>query len=135
MDVLVQVSIISGLFGVIMVTLLHFSWTYKLKMTVQAEEIQRQRAIDLKKYDVKMAKIKSPMRTKRLPKGYRNQLSDLLDLLGDEQIQGIVQSLSGHQEDYSDNKILNTLLPLAQGFLNAQQEKQQELPAFKGQTD
>jgi len=124
MSELVYVSIISGFFALSSLIFLHFSWRHKLQMTVQAEEIKAQRDLNIKQQEVKIAKLKSPYKQKRLPRGYRNQLVDLLDLLGSDQVQDIVNALSGREEEFKGNKLLEMLMPLANGFLNAQQEKE-----------
>jgi hypothetical protein len=118
MSELVYVSIISGVFGLCAIILLHLSWRHKLQMTIQAEEISKQR-------DIKIAKIKNPVKTRRLPRGTRNQLLELLDLLGNEQVQELVQTLAGRPEETEGNSLIKMLMPLAEGFLNARQEQQQ----------
>ena len=122
MSDLIYVSIISGCFGVIFLLGLTLSWRYKLKLTMEAEEIKKEQAIQLKNYDLKMAKLRNPTKIKRLPRGYQNQLMDMFDLLGDERVQEMMTVLQGKLEDIRpDNKLINTLMQLAPSFLEGLQ--------------
>ena len=102
MSELVYVSLISGIFGLSAIILLHLSWRHKLQMTIQAEEITKQR-------DIKIAKIKNPSKVRRLPRGTSNNIVELLDLLGNEQVQQLVTTLSGAPEKAEDNSLLRCI--------------------------
>ena len=120
MSELIYVAIISGTFTLLCILMLHLSWKSKLIMTLQAEELKS-------KAEIKIAKLKSVKQPKRLPKGYRTQLTDLLNLLGDERVQDILGVLQEREEDIPEgNKIINSLLPLAQAFLGGMGEAQAE---------
>lgn len=130
MDItIVILSIIAGIFGLLSIIALHISYKYKLRMTMEAEQIKAEREMGLKRYDVKIAKIKSPIAPKRMPRGYTNQIMELVDVLGrvdPEVLDTIVDTLAPRQDDLSSNKIIKHFLPMAQQFLQGMQDGQQQ---------
>lgn len=109
---LIITALTGGIFSIIAILLLQRGWERKLALTIQAEEVKAQA-------DVKIARIKQPtIKNRRMPKGYKDQIVELVALLGDERIQDLIGLFSEKQEDISnDNKLINTLIPVAQGFL------------------
>ena len=105
-------AVISGIFALFSIVLLQRGWERKLALTLQAEEVKA-------KANVKIAQMKTPgIRNRRMPKNYKDQILELVQLLGDEKIQDILGVLTEKEEEVSgDNKLINSLLPIAQGFL------------------
>lgn len=123
MHVYVQISIISGVFTLLGIMGLAMSYKYKLKLTLQANEIERQN----RRQEVKIAKIKNPKYqgpgSKRMPKGFKDQILEWIELMGDERVQGIMEALAEHEgEETGDNKIIDAFIPLAKSFLQGMNE-------------
>jgi len=127
MSEMVQIAIISGCFGLLMIFGLAMSYKYKLKLTLQANEIERQSKMAQYKQDIKLAKIKNPRKTKRLPKGIKDQIMDWLELMGDERVQGLIDAFQEKDEDEipEGNKFITTLMPLAKAFIEGMGEHPQ----------
>ena len=122
MDItLIVVSVISGIFAVLSIILLQRGWERKLALTIEAEQVKAQA-------NIRLAKIRQPkIINRRMPKGYKDQIFELITLLGDEKIQDILGLLTEKQDEISsDNKIINNLSPIAQGFLEGMSKKQDE---------
>jgi len=114
MDIsIIITAIIGGVFTICSILLLQRGWERKLALTIQAEEIKSQA-------EVKIAKIKQPtVKNRRMPKNYVSQITELVEILGDERVQDLIGLFQDKQSDISgDNKLINTLIPIAQGFLS-----------------
>jgi len=129
MSELVQISIISGCFALLCILGLALSYRYKLKLTLNANEWERQRMREQRRTDVKLAKIKNPQKTlKRMPKGFKDQIMDFLEMMGDERVAGLMEMFSEKGEELpTENKIINAIIPLAEGFLGRMEEEEPEI--------
>ena len=131
MDVMVQIAIISGLFSLLAIIALTMSWNFKINKTVQIEELQNQRIELNKRWDLKIAKAKDVKTSKRLPKGYRNQWIEILDLLGEDGVKMLIDKITGAESVPEGNKLLDVLAPLAEGFLSNLQTGNTQIDAPK----
>lgn len=112
-------SIISVIGAVISLIILHFSWISKLKWTAKIEEIAKEK-------EIKVARIKQPRpKFKRMPKNWIDQLSTAMELLGNEKVQKLIGLFSESEEEFGDNKVIQTLIDLGQNFLSGYQEGKQ----------
>jgi len=119
-------AVISGVFAVICIVILHFSWVSKLKWNVKVEQLKLDK-------EIKVARIKQPKpRYKRMPKNWMDQLQGAMELLGNEKVQELLGVFEGKEEDIADNKVLSTLLQLAQGFMQGTQEAQMQQEPTSG---
>lgn len=121
---IVYASLISGFFAIICIVILHFSWISKLKWNVKVEEMKLNK-------EIKVARIKQPKtKMRRMPKNWIDQLQGAMELLGNEKVQELLGVFEGKEEDIQDNKVLSTLLQLAEGFMSGVQQgqMQQEQP-------
>jgi len=117
---IVYASIISGVFAVICIITLHFSWVSKLKWNVKVEEIKHDK-------EIKVARIKQPKpKYKRMPKNWIDQMQTAMELLGNDKVQELLGVFEGREEEVADNKVLSTLLELGRGFMEGVQQGQQQ---------
>jgi GTP-sensing pleiotropic transcriptional regulator CodY len=111
---LIIVALISGVFMLLSIVLLQRAWEKKLILSNQLE--------------YKIAKIKNPQikTPRRMPKGYKTQILEIIELLGNEKVQDLLGMFQEKSEDLPENnKLLETLIPIAQGFLQGAQEEKQ----------
>jgi len=128
MSELIIISIISGCFGLLMLFGLAMSYRYKLKLTLQANQYEREQSLLLKSHEVKLAKIRHPTaKRKYMPKGIKDQIMDWLELMGDERVQGLIDAFQDKDEDEipEGNKFIQTLIPLAKSFMEGMGENPQ----------
>jgi len=137
MSELVYISIITGIFTLLAIGGLALSYRYKLKLTLDANDWERQRIIEQRKSDVKLAKIRHPNYrgpgSRRMPKNFKDQILEWIELMGDERVQGIMEFLSEHSDaETGDNKIIDTFVSLAGPFLEGMAENAPELEEGEG---
>ena len=116
-------SIIGVIGCIISLIILHFSWISKLKWTAKIEETKANK-------ELRVARIKAPRpKVKRMPKNWVDQIQTAIELLGNEDVQKLLEIFQGREEDLGENKILKTILELGQNFLSGYEEgRQQEQP-------
>lgn len=133
MEILLLAAILTPILSIIPIAAMGIVWRFKLKWTLQANQIERQMKQEELKHDVKIAKLKHPQpKTKRMPQNWVGQLKEFIDLLGNDQVRDVLNVLSGKEEEISeDNKLLQQFLPLAKAFIGGMAEGQEQLPAVR----
>jgi hypothetical protein len=128
MSEMVQITIISGCFALLSIVGLALSYRYKLKLTLEANEWERQKTLDQRKQEIKLAKIRNPnyKKMKRMPKGFKDQIQDFLYLMGDERVQGLIEMFTERSEEIpEDNRLISAFMSLAEGFLQGKEQTPQ----------